>query len=92
MSRATPGPAEEDLLVRDFLLFERRRPFDSDERVIAAWRTERFTDHATMPRHARIASPIAPRTAPTAMNRVPSGMLDFCIYGASAVGGTVTTG
>jgi hypothetical protein len=26
------------------------------------------------------------------MNTVPSGVFDFCMYGASAVGGTVTTG
>lgn len=60
--------------------------------MIAARRTERFTDHATMPRHARTERPIAPRTAPTAMKTVPSGAVDFCIYGALLVGGTVTTG
>lgn len=58
----------------------------------AARRTERFTDHATMPRQARTASPINPRMAPTAIKTVPSGTFVVCMYGAFAVGGTVTTG
>jgi hypothetical protein len=45
-----------------------------------------------MPRQARTASPINPRIAPTAINTVPSGTFVVCIYGAFAVGGTVTTG
>lgn len=60
--------------------------------MAAARFTERFTDQATSARQARTESPITPRAAPTAMKTVPSGMLDFCMYGASAVGGTVTTG
>lgn len=45
-----------------------------------------------MPRQARTASPINPRMAPTAMKTVPSGTFVVCMYGAFAVGGTVTTG
>lgn len=59
---------------------------------MAARRTERFTDHATMPRQARTASPMNPSIAPTAMKTVPSGVLDVCMYGAFAMGGTVTMG
>lgn len=59
---------------------------------MAAFRTDRFTDHATIPRQARSARPTKPRTAPTAMKTVPSGVSDVCMYGASASGGTVTTG
>lgn len=44
-----------------------------------------------MPRQARTASPIRPRIAPTAINTVPSGTFVVCMYGAFAVGGTVTT-
>lgn len=43
-----------------------------------------------MPRQARTASPINPRIAPTAIKTVPSGVFDVCIYGAPALGGTVT--
>lgn len=66
-----------------------RRLF-SEEWARAARRTERFTDHATIPRQARTARPIKPRIAPTAMKTVPSGVFDVCIYGAFAVGGMVT--
>lgn len=59
---------------------------------MAAFRTERLTDHATIPRQARTARPRKPSTAPTAMKSVPSGVFDVCMYGASASGGTVTTG
>jgi hypothetical protein len=57
---------------------------------MAARRTERFTDHATIARHASRVRPIRPSAAPTAMNTVPSGALLSCIYGALAVGGIVT--
>lgn len=76
----------------DLFLLERRSPFFSEACINAARRTDRLTDHATSPRHASTASPIKPRAAPTAINTVPSGVFDFCMYGASAVGGTVTTG
>jgi hypothetical protein len=33
-----------------------------------------------------------PSAAPTAMKTVPSGVLVVCMYGAPAVGGTVTMG
>lgn len=59
---------------------------------MAARRTERFTDHATMPRQARTANPMNPRIAPTAMKTVPSGVFDVCMYGAFAIGGMVTMG
>lgn len=45
-----------------------------------------------MPRQARTARPINPRMAPTAIKTVPSGTFVVCMYGAFAVGGTVTTG
>lgn len=70
----------------------RRSRFESEECAMAARRTERFTDHATIPRHARTASPISPSIAPTAMKTVPSGMFDVCMYGAFSMGGTVTMG
>ena len=60
--------------------------------AIAAFLTERCSDHATKPRHARTTSPMKPRVAPTAMNTVPSGYCDFCINGAPAVEGTLCTG
>lgn len=66
--------------------------FGSEELAMAARRTERFTDHATIPRQARTASPIKPSIAPTAIKTVPSGVFVVCKYGAPAVGGTVTTG
>lgn len=75
-----------------FFLFPRRSRFDSAEFAMAARRTERFTDHATMPRQARTANPMNPSMAPTAMKTVPSGVLDVCMYGAFAIGGTVTMG
>lgn len=59
---------------------------------MAARRTERFTDHATMPRQARTASPMNPSIAPTAIKTVPSGVFDVCMYGAFPIGGTVTMG
>lgn len=64
---------------------------DSEAWITAARRTERFTDHATIARHASRVRPISPSAAPTAMNTVPSGALLSCIYGAFAVGGIVTT-
>lgn len=45
-----------------------------------------------MPRQARTARPMNPRMAPTAMKTVPSGTFVVCMYGAFAVGGTVTIG
>lgn len=59
---------------------------------MAARRTERLIDHATMPRQASTDSPMKPKAAPTAMKTVPSGTFDFCMYGALVVGGTVATG
>ena len=82
------GAAEYTAAERFFWLL-RTRCFDFAE-AIAARRTERFTDHATIPRQARTASPIKPRMAPTAIKTVPSGVFDVCRYGAPAVGGTVT--
>lgn len=75
-----------------FFRLPRRSRFDSEECAMAARRTERFTDHATMPRQARTASPMNPSIAPTAMKTVPSGVFDVCMYGAFAMGGTVTMG
>lgn len=72
-----------------FLRLPRRRRFDSDC-AMAARRTDLFTDHATMPRQARTANPISPSKAPTAIKTVPSGVFVVCMYGAFAVGGTVT--
>lgn len=57
---------------------------------MAARRTERFTDHAIIARHASRVRPIRPRAAPTAINTVPSGAALSCMYGAFAIGGTVT--
>ena len=88
MGDGTP-PREYDLL---FFFLERRSPLVSEEWITAARLTERFTDHATRARHARTDNPITPSAAPTAIKTVPSGVLDFCMYGASAVGGTVTMG
>lgn len=45
-----------------------------------------------MARHNKMASPNAPRIAPTAMKTVPSGRFDVCIKGAFWVGGTVAAG
>lgn len=63
----------------DLFFLVRRRPFVSDECINAARRTDRLTDQATSPRHARMASPTNPKTAPTAINTVPSGVSDFCM-------------
>lgn len=62
----------------------------SEACFIAARRTERFTDHATIARQASRVRPMRPRAAPTAIKTVPSGALLSCIYGAFAVGGMVT--
>lgn len=78
-------------VVPRFLRLPRMRRLFSEECAMAARRTERFTDHATIPRQASTASPIRPRMAPTAMKTVPSGMFVVCIYGAFAAGGIVTT-
>lgn len=59
---------------------------------MAARLTDLLTDHATIPRQASTANPINPSRAPTAMNTVPSGVFVVCMYGAFAVGGTVTMG
>lgn len=64
---------------------------DCEACLTAARRTERFTDHATIARHASRVRPISPSAAPTAMNTVPSGALLSFIYGALAMGGIVTT-
>jgi hypothetical protein len=91
-SRETsPAGAAVYTVVPRFLRLPRMRRLFSEEFARAARRTERFTDHATIPRQASTASPIRPRMAPTAMKTVPSGMLVVCIYGAFAVGGIVTT-
>lgn len=58
----------------------------------AARFTERCRDHATRPRHARIAAPKKPNAAPTQIKTVPSGSVDFCMYGAIFVSGTITLG
>lgn len=62
----------------------------SDACFMAAFLTERFTDHATIARQASRVRPITPRAAPTAIKTVPSGALLCCIYGALAIGGIVT--
>lgn len=69
-----------DLAIDDlFLLDDLSSPFVSDEFIIADCLTDLFTDQATSPRHAITASPRNPKTAPTAMNTAPSGVLDVCI-------------
>ena len=60
--------------------------------AMAERRTERWRDQATMPRQARIIRAMRARAAPTQMKTVPSGRLDFCMKGASAVGGTLGAG
>lgn len=90
-NETSPAGAAEYTVDRFFRL-PRRRRFDSEECAMAARRTERFTDHATIPRQARTANPMNPSIAPTAMKTVPSGVLDVCMYGAFAMGGTVTMG
>lgn len=59
---------------------------------MAARLTLRCSAHATRARQIRTAAPKAPRAAPTQMNTVPSGRLDFCINGAAWVSGTPTLG
>lgn len=78
----------------DLLLFALGSPTREylDDCAIAALLTDRCSDQATRPRQARTNTPIKPRAAPTHMNTVPSGREDFCIKGASAVGGTVGAG
>lgn len=90
-SETSPAGAAVYTVARFFRL-PRSSRFESADCAMAARRTERFTDHATMPRHASNASPMSPRMAPTAMKTVPSGMFVVRIYGAFAVGGTVTMG
>lgn len=46
---------------------------------MAARRTERFTDHATIARQASKVRPMRPKAAPTAMKTVPSGALLSCM-------------
>lgn len=84
--------AEAAAAVLLLFFFLRRNLFDSNALSIAARRTDRFTDHATSARQARIARAIAPNAEPTAMKRVPSGVFDLRKYGAPSMGGTVTTG
>ena len=57
----------------------------------ARW-TDLCSDHATMPRQIKTANIIAPKAAPTHMNTVPSGRLDFCMNGAMEVSGTTMSG
>ena len=78
----------------DLPLFARGSPTREylDDCAIAALLTDRCSDQATRPRQARTSRPIKPRAAPTHMNTVPSGRDDFCMKGASAVGGTVGAG
>lgn len=90
-SETSPAGAAVYTVARFFRL-PRSSRFESADCAMAARRTERFTDHATMPRHASNASPMSPRMAPTAMKTVPSGMFVVRMYGAFAVGGTVTMG
>lgn len=51
----------------------------------AARLTDRLMLHATRPRQSSTQAPMKAKTAPTAMNTVPSGMVDFCMNGAAAV-------
>ena len=90
-SETSPAGAAVYTVVPRFLRLPRMRRLFSEEWARAARRTERFTDHATIPRQASTARPIKPRMAPTAMKTVPSGVFDVCMYGAFAVGGMVTT-
>lgn len=90
-SETSPAGAVVYTVVR-FLRLLRKSRFESEECAMAARLTERFTDHAIIPRHARTASPISPSIAPTAMKTVPSGVLEVCMYGAFSTGGTVTMG
>ena len=60
--------------------------------AIAARLTERCSDQATRLRHTSTAAPKNARTAPTQIKTVPSGRLDFCMKGAPAVSGTLTSG
>lgn len=54
--------------------------------------TERLIVQATIARHASTQAPRKARQAPTAMNMVPSGAVDFCMKGASAVKGMYMSG
>lgn len=90
-SETSPADAAVYTVVPLFLRLPRKRRLFSEECAMAARRTERLTDHATIPRQASTASPIRPRMAPTAMKTVPSGVFVVCMYGAFAVGGMVTT-
>lgn len=90
-SETSPADAAVYTVVPRFLRLPRKRRLFSEECAMAARRTERLTDHATIPRQASTASPIRPRMAPTAMKTVPSGVFVVCMYGAFAVGGMVTT-
>jgi hypothetical protein len=60
--------------------------------AIAARLTERWSDHATRPRHASTAAAAKARIAPTQIKTVPSGRSDFCMKAAPAVSGTCMTG
>jgi len=59
---------------------------------MAARSTDRWRRQATMPRQRRIATPKAPRMAPTAMKTVPSGRVEWFMKGALWVGGIVGAG
>lgn len=54
--------------------------------------TDRLTVHDTINLQAIIIKATKARPAPTPINTVPSGRLDFCMYGAFEVGGTVWVG
>lgn len=58
----------------------------------AARLTDRCSDQATIILQAKTENSKNPSAAPTAMKKVPSGIFDFCIKGALAVGGTVGLG
>lgn len=47
--------------------------------VIAAFSTERWSRQAMTARQTKMPRPNAPRMAPTAMKKVPSGILDVCM-------------
>lgn len=51
-----------------------------------------FNAQTVNPLHIITAKKNAPSTAPTAINTVPAGSFDCCIYGAFAVGGTCAVG
>lgn len=60
--------------------------------AIAAFLTLRLMDQATRPCQKSTQAPRKASTAPTTMKTVPSGRLDFCMNGASAVFGTIMVG